>query len=148
MGYLYNTYYETFNERLGLDVSVATFYCLLGVFFSVGLTVGKMSMRLTKLNLANFERKHPWIAVPLMLILYGACFSSGWIFLLLVILFLSTVGLCGLPAMLCGPICIAWAKGLETHELFSQVPFGTRDDVTKCLLLWKDPLAEYLWSLV
>jgi hypothetical protein len=62
------------------------------------------------------------------------------------------------PVVSFGPVCGLVPKGIEAYVLFSQPPFRTADNgtdydlwwndqKTECLLLWKDPMADYLWSL-
>ncbi|RGP69536.1 hypothetical protein FSPOR_4640 [Fusarium sporotrichioides] len=146
--YLHTLVFEAFNERLGLNVSVLTYYLLSCMFFILWMEIAKILKRVTNLVISDFERKHPWVAWPVLVIVGTALFSFFFVFMLLIITCISLLGFAILPAMLSGPLSIGWVKGLETQNMFSQVPFGTRDEGISCLLLWKDPVAEYLWSLV
>lgn len=148
VAYLYTLVYEAFNERLGLNMSVWTFYLVAGMLFGLWMAVAKILTRVTNLGIDAFLKKHPWVAWPIFIIMGTALLSFFFAFMFLIITCISLLGFAILPAMLSGPLSIGWAKCLETQSMFSQVPFGTRDEANECLLLWKDPVAEYLWSLV
>ncbi|OBS22587.1 hypothetical protein FPOA_08923 [Fusarium poae] len=148
LAFMYTLVYEGFNEKLGLNVSIWTFYLLAVVSFGLWMVASKILSRLTNTVIANFEKKYPWVGRPVLIVVSGAAFCYFFIFIIFMIICISLLGFSILPAMLSGPVSIGLTKGWETQTMFSQVPFGTNNEATKCLLLWKDPVADYLWSLV
>ncbi|CEI70375.1 hypothetical protein FVEN_g1116 [Fusarium venenatum] len=146
--YLSILIYEISTEPLGLHVSVWTFYLLAAMLISLWTAAAKILSRLPSSTFTDLDRKHPWIARPAIIILGAMFFSFYFILGMFMVMCVSLLGFAILPALLSSVVSIGLTKGWEAHAMFSQVPFGTNDEATECLLLWKDPVAEYLWSLV
>lgn len=137
-----NTYvgiFEMFQEWVRTDMSMATFYILLAVFFVVVYVVVQIFTKSSRVTTAN-----TWLVLPSVLVL---CIIMLVFFCMLLVVIMPPV-LFWFPAMLSGPTCILLTKGYEIRALFSQPPFTASSGESDCFLLWKDPVAEYLWSLV
>jgi hypothetical protein len=54
-----------------------------------------------------------------------------------------------MPGMISGSGCMLFIKIKEMKMLFQQPPFGApTEEHPACPALWKDPAADYLWSLM
>ncbi|KAL6914684.1 hypothetical protein FSST1_012444 [Fusarium sambucinum] len=148
LAFMYTLVYEGFSEKLGLNVSIWTFYLLAAVSCGLWVVASKILTRITNVAIADFERKYPWVGRPALIIVGGATFCFFFVFIIFIIICISLFGFSILPAMLSGWASIGLTKGWETQAMFLQVPFKTNDEANECLLLWKDPVADYLWSLV
>ncbi|KAM0193074.1 hypothetical protein ACHAPI_007795 [Fusarium lateritium] len=136
------TYYEiykSFEEHLPFDMSITTFYVLLGVFFVVVFIIAKLYTRSSGMKDSSL-----WVMLPAILALGSILIAFFFLWLMVMV----PIIVLWLPAMLSGPTCILLTKGYETRAMFSQVPFSPSTNGTDCFLLWKDPVADYLWSLV
>ncbi|KAM0420634.1 hypothetical protein ACHAPT_011550 [Fusarium lateritium] len=52
-------------------------------------------------------------------------------------------------AVMTSIFCVLWVKGSEGYEIWSQIGYaGSADETNPCPMLWKDPVSEYLWSLM
>jgi hypothetical protein len=139
VGNMYYEMYKGIEEQLPYDISVTKFYTFIGVLFVVSYIIAKLYTGATGLRDSRL-----WVLLPAALVL-------GSIFLALFYLWLMVMApllVFGFPAMLSGPTCVLLTKGYETRAMFSQVPFGPSMNDKDCFLLWKDPTADYLWSLV
>ncbi|KAH7173865.1 uncharacterized protein B0J16DRAFT_351021 [Fusarium flagelliforme] len=138
---IYSGIYRDVSHTLSLDVSMPIFYLLVAIFFAIFFT----SSHLYK-DSGFFKRlgDNLWLLIPALLITIVAMIA----FMCMVLLMMVPISLFLFPSVLSGPGCIFTMKGLEIRDTFSQPPFRVLTNETDCLLLWKDPVAEYLWSLV
>ncbi|KAM0355092.1 hypothetical protein ACHAPU_000950 [Fusarium lateritium] len=139
MGKIYIGIYEMFEGWLPFDMTVTTFYLFVGAFFVVVYIAARIFTKSSRM-----EKTSVWVVIPGLLFIGSIvlAFFCMWIICLMPLL------LFWLPAMVSGPTCIFLTKGYEIRALFSQPPFTASASESDCILLWKDPLAEYLWSLV
>jgi hypothetical protein len=140
--FLYEFYagiYTEFARTLSLQISMTAFYLLVGIFFAVVFSLPHVY------NGPGFEKVNSlWAMIPALLVLLAVMIT----FFCMLMLMMLPVLLVLFPSLVSGPGCIFTMKGYETRALFSQPPFGPLANETECLLLWKDPMAECLWSLV
>ena len=138
------------------NVQLSTFYFFIVPGFLVFLYFGKMAI--TRAD--GFKlRSNGLCGVLLEVIGLIIGFCAFWVLLVATALFsIGPLFSYFLPVASFGPAYGLLPKGIETYVLFSQPPFrmaenGTdyalwwNDQNTECLLLWKDPMADYLWSL-
>ncbi|RBR25508.1 uncharacterized protein FIESC28_01746 [Fusarium coffeatum] len=138
---VYSGIYKDASHTLSLDVSMPIFYLLVAAFFGVFFTFSHLCKD------SGFSKRLSnslWVLIPALLILVVAIVA----FMCMVILMVVPISLYLVPSVLSGPGCIFTMKGLEIRDVFSQPPFEVSTNRTDCLLLWKDPAADYLWSLV
>ena len=138
---IYSGIYKDTSHTLSLDVSMTTFYLLVAAFFSVFFTFSHLCKD------SGFSKRLSnslWVTIPALLILVVAMVA----FMCMVMLMVVPICFYLIPSVLSGPGCIFTMKGLEIRDIFSQPPFEVSTNKTDCLLLWKDPAADYLWSLV
>ncbi|KAF5666683.1 hypothetical protein FHETE_6182 [Fusarium heterosporum] len=135
----YIALFGIFEGWLPADTAVTTFYLLVGVF----LVVAYIAVQ-TFAKSVRMENASMWVLIPGLIFICSIALAVFYLYMmcLMPLVFFS------FPAMLSGPTCIFLTKGYEIRALFSQPPFITPGSESDCLLLWKDPLAEYLWSLV
>ncbi|KAH7151536.1 hypothetical protein DER46DRAFT_650585 [Fusarium sp. MPI-SDFR-AT-0072] len=141
--FLYEFYigiYTEFARVFSLQISMPIFYLFVAVFFAVFFTLPHVY------NGPGFEAvgKSLWATIPALLAVLAAILTFFCMFMLMMLPVLLVL----LPSLVSGPGSIFTMKGYETRALFSEPPFTPVMNETDCLLLWKDPVAEYLWSLV
>ncbi|KAF4451246.1 hypothetical protein F53441_5748 [Fusarium austroafricanum] len=132
--------YETSIEKLSLDISITMFYFLVGAFFALVFGTVGLYTNLDK----NEKADNFWVPILFALIMVPIIIVFICIFISLMI----PAVMAWIPSLLSGITCMLVMKGKETRALFSQPPFVPSGNATDCLLLWKDPMAEYMWSLV
>ena len=138
---VYSGIYKDASHTLSLDVSMPIFYLLVAAFFGLFFTFSHLCKD------SGFSKRlgnNLWVLIPALLILIVAMVA----FMCMIMLMVVPIALYLVPCVLSGPGCIFTMKGLEIRDIFSQPPFEVSTNKTDCLLLWKDPAAEYLWSLV
>ncbi|CAG7555298.1 unnamed protein product [Fusarium equiseti] len=138
---IYSGIHKDVSQTLSLDVSMPIFYLLVAAFFAPFFTFSHLCKD------SGFSKRlsnNLWVLIPALLILIVAMVA----FMCMVLLMVVPISLYLLPSVLSGPGCIFTMKGLEIRDMFSQPPFEVLTNTTDCLLLWKDPAADYLWSLV
>jgi hypothetical protein len=136
---IYYEIYKGFENYLPYDMSITTFYILMGVFFVVVYIIAKLYVGTSKMKDLS-----PWVSLPAIIVLVSIFITFFCLWLMVMVPLLAFF----YPAMLSGPTCILLTKGFETRAMFSQVPFGSSTSDKDCFLLWKDSTADYLWSLV
>ncbi|KAF4498975.1 hypothetical protein FAGAP_4850 [Fusarium agapanthi] len=135
----YEGIYKEFSRVFSLQISMPTFYLLVGAFFAVFFIFSHVY------NGPGFEKLNSlWSIIPALLVVLAVMLSF---FCMLMLMMLPAL-LVLLPSLVSGPGCIFTMKGYETRALFREPPFTSVTNEMDCLLLWKDPVAEYLWSLV
>ncbi|KAJ4248363.1 hypothetical protein NW762_012692 [Fusarium torreyae] len=138
-GGVYAAMHQMVMEKFSLDISVTRFYVYVGIFLVVAFTMSKIYLLIDKAASCS-----ALVLLPFMLIVAGVAiaFFCMWLMMLaplVVVSFLPVVN---------GPLCAFGLKGYEVQQMLSQPPFVPPMNETECLALWKDPMAEYLWSLV
>lgn len=138
------------------NIQLSTFYFFIVPGFLVFLYFGKMAI--TRAD--GFKlRSNGLCGVLLEVVGLIIGFCAFWVILVATAAFsIGPLFSYFLPVASFGPAYGLLPKGIETYVLFSQPPFRTaengtdyalwwNDQKTECLLLWKDPMADYLWSL-
>ncbi|KAH6954284.1 hypothetical protein DER45DRAFT_570194 [Fusarium avenaceum] len=138
VGGMYYELYKVFAKVLPYDMSVTTFYTLMGSFFVVAYILAKLYT-----GPSGLRDSRLWVLLPALLVLG----SISLVFFCLWLMVTMPLVVFSFPAMLSGPTCIILTKVYETYAMLSQVPFGPTTSEQDCFLLWKDPAADYLWSL-
>ncbi|EWZ79849.1 hypothetical protein NW765_015098 [Fusarium oxysporum] len=136
----YEGIYAEFAREFSLQISMPIFYLFVAVFLAVFFTLPHVY------NGPGFEAvsKSLWAMIPALLVVLAAMLTFFCMFMLIMLPVLMVL----FPSLVSGPGSIFTMKGYETRALFSQPPFTPVMNETDCVLLWKDPVAEYLWSLV
>ncbi|EXL74855.1 hypothetical protein FOPG_10145 [Fusarium oxysporum f. sp. conglutinans race 2 54008] len=136
----YEGIYAEFARVFSLQISMPIFYLFVAVFLAVFFMLPHVY------NGPGFEAvgKSLWAMIPALLVVLAAMLTFFYMFMLIMLPVLLVL----FPSLVSGPGSIFTMKGYETRALFSQPPFTPVMNETDCVLLWKDPVAEYLWSLV
>ncbi|CAJ0546604.1 Ff.00g012310.m01.CDS01 [Fusarium sp. VM40] len=137
-GGMYNEFYKGFAKVLPYDMSITTFYTVMGGFFVFAWIFAKLYT-----GASGLRDSRLWVLLPATLVL-GSIFLAFFCLWLMIMMPLVAFGF---PAMLSGPTCILLTKVYETRTMLSQVPFSPTTNEQDCFMLWKDPAADYLWSL-
>ncbi|KAF5603292.1 hypothetical protein FPCIR_1488 [Fusarium pseudocircinatum] len=135
----YTGIYTEFTRTFSLQISLPMFYLLVAAYFAAFFIIPNMYKG------PGFKQLHSlWTMIPAVLVLLAVVL----VFFLMFMLMIMPAVLVLIPSLISGPGSIFTMKGYETRAMFSQPPFRPVMNETDCLLLWKDPVAEYLWSLV
>ncbi|WAO96248.1 Hypothetical protein NCS54_01391600 [Fusarium falciforme] len=131
--------YKAFVTQEGDHISMFDFYRNLAIVFGVLLTI---VISFTK----RVEKNDTfWSLIPLAL----AALSSIVLICLGAVFILYPFLIIWLPGMLSGVGSILFIKIKELKMLLGQPPFAlASEEFPACPALWKDPMAEYLWSLM
>ncbi|KLP09480.1 Uncharacterized protein Y057_9255 [Fusarium fujikuroi] len=136
---LYEGIYTEFTRVFSLQISLPVFYLLVAAYFAAFFTIPNLYKG------PGFQNLHTlWTIVPAVLVVVAVVLVFFCMFMLMIMPAVMVL----IPSLISGPGSIFTMKGYETRAMFSQPPFGPVINETDCLLLWKDPVAEYLWSLV
>ncbi|KAF5660702.1 hypothetical protein FCIRC_12060 [Fusarium circinatum] len=136
---LYEAIYTEFARVFSLQISMPVFYLCVAVFFAAFFIIPNMY------NGPGFKSLHTlWTIIPALLVVIAVVITFFCMFMLMIMPAVLVL----IPSLISGPGSILTMKGYETRALFSQPPFTPVLNETDCLLLWKDSVAEYLWSLV
>ncbi|RSL89581.1 hypothetical protein CEP51_001127 [Fusarium floridanum] len=137
--FTYPSLYEGFVTQEGDHISMYEFYRNLAVIVAILLAINVVFMR-------RPEKDHTvWSVALLSLAALSslALFALGMIFLLYPFFFLL------FPGLLSGIGSILFIRIKELKMLLGQPPFAlASDEFPACPALWKDPMTEYLWSLI
>jgi len=138
------------------NAHLPTFYFFIVAGFLVFLTLGKMAItRADRFKLTS--KTVCGVLLEVIGLIIGFCVF--WFIMVVTAVFsIGPLFSYFSPIVSFGPVCGLLPKGIETYVLFSQPPFRTaengtdydlwwNDERTECILLWKDPMADYLWSL-
>ncbi|KAF5717815.1 hypothetical protein FMUND_5546 [Fusarium mundagurra] len=128
----YELVYTGFTSVFSLHISLPTFYLLFAAYVASFFIILNRYM-------GSGPQPLPRLLLELAFII---------VFFFMFMLMISPVIVVLIPSLVSGPGSIFTMKGYETRAMFSQPPFRPVMNETDCLLLWKDPVAEYLWSLV
>ncbi|KAJ3536305.1 hypothetical protein NM208_g6779 [Fusarium decemcellulare] len=91
------------------------------------------------------ERLGLWMLVPTVVLL--VC-TIGFFWIFMMYIFLPTMFI-WFPGMMSGSGSVLFVKGKELRDLFRQPPFVVAsEEYPACPALWKDPMAEDIWSLM
>ncbi|KAF4444230.1 hypothetical protein FACUT_811 [Fusarium acutatum] len=135
----YQGIYAEFTRVFSLQISLPIFYLFVAAYFAAFFIISNMYKG------TGFQNLHTlWTIIPALLVVLAVVLTFFCMFMLMI----TPAVLVLLPSLVSGPGSIFTMKGYETRALFSQPPFKPVTSETDCLLLWKDPVAEYLWSLV
>ncbi|KAG5807827.1 hypothetical protein H9Q74_007544 [Fusarium xylarioides] len=135
----YEGIYTEFTRVFSLQISMPIFYLLVAAYFAAFFTIPNMYKG------PGFQQLHTlWTIIPALLVVVAVVL----VFFLMFMLMIMPTVLVLIPSLISGPGSIFTMKGYETRAMFSQPPFTPVMNETDCDLLWKDPVAEYLWSLV
>ena len=136
---LYEGIYTEFTRVFSLQISLPVFYLLVAAYFAAFFTIPNLYKG------PGFQNLHTlWTIIPAVLVVVAVVLVFFCMFMLMIMPAVMVL----IPSLISGPGSIFTMKGYETRAMFSQPPFGPVMNETDCLLLWKDPVAEYLWSLV
>ncbi|RBQ77015.1 hypothetical protein FVER14953_20051 [Fusarium verticillioides] len=135
----YEGIYREFTGVFSLQISLPVFYLLVAAYFALFFIISNMYKG------PGFKSLHTlWTIIPAVLVVLAFMIV---LFLMFMLMIMPTI-LVLMPSLISGPGSIFTMKGYETRAIFSQPPFTPVINETGCLLVWKDPAAEYLWSLV
>nr|RBQ90729.1 hypothetical protein FVER53263_21101 [Fusarium verticillioides] len=135
----YEGIYREFTGVFSLQISLPVFYLLVAAYFALFFIISNMYKG------PGFKSLHTlWTIIPAVLVVLAFMIV---LFLMFMLMIMPTI-LVLMPSLISGPGSIFTMKGYETRAMFSQPPFTPVMNETGCLLVWKDPAAEYLWSLV
>ncbi|KAJ4328104.1 hypothetical protein N0V84_001472 [Fusarium piperis] len=136
---MYPSLYEGFITQEGDHISMFDFYRNLAVIVGILLTIVIAFVRRVE------KHDNVWSLIPAGL---AALSSIALIFIGMVFIIFPFMVL-WFPGMLSGVGSILFIKIKEWKMLFGQPPFAlASDEFPACPALWKDPIAEYLWSLM
>lgn len=131
--------YEAFVTQEGDHISMFDFYRNLAIVSGILLTIVISFTRRVEKN-DTF-----WSLIPLIL----AALSSIVLMCLGTVFILYPFLIIWFPGMLSGVGSILFIRIKELKMLLGQPPFAlASDEFPACPALWKDPMAEYLWSLM
>ncbi|KAF4973362.1 hypothetical protein FSARC_340 [Fusarium sarcochroum] len=139
LGTIYAGIYEISMEQFSLDMSITRFYIYVGVFFVVAFAIARLYFFISDRGNCS-----PMVMVPFAL---AICCVAIAIYCVWMIMLCPLLVISFLP-VISGPTCAFTIKGYDAKHMFLQPPFVPPSNETECLALWKDPVAEYLWSLV
>ncbi|PNP76623.1 hypothetical protein FNYG_10042 [Fusarium nygamai] len=128
----YELIYTLFTSAFSLHISLPTFYLLFAAYFAAFFIFSNMYM-------GSGSQPLPRLLLELAVVIVFFC-----MFMLMITPAIAVL----IPSLVSGPGSIFTMKGYETRAMFSQPPFAPVMNETDCVLVWKDPVAEYLWSLV
>ncbi|KAF5637803.1 hypothetical protein F52700_4505 [Fusarium sp. NRRL 52700] len=135
----YTAIYTEFTRAFSLQISMPVFYLLVAAYFAAFFIIPNTYKG------SGFQNLHTlWTIIPALLVVLAVTL----IFFCMFMLMIMPAVLVLIPSLISGPGSIFTMKGYETRAMFSQPPFTPMMNETDCVLLWKDPVSEYLWSLV
>ncbi|KAH7183273.1 uncharacterized protein B0J16DRAFT_345615 [Fusarium flagelliforme] len=138
------------------NAHLPSFYFFIVAGFLAALTLGKMAIA----RVDGYKLKSKTLCgviLEVIGIIIGFCVFC-FIMAMTTIFSIGPLFSYFMPVASFGPAWGLLPKVAETYVIFSQPPFRTADNgtdyilwwndqETECLLLWKDPMADYLWSL-
>ncbi|KAL2672263.1 hypothetical protein Neosp_012964 [[Neocosmospora] mangrovei] len=136
--------YEAFVTQEGDHISMFDFYRNVAIIFGVLLTIViAVTKRVEKNGIKNN------ISLLSLIPLAFSALSSIILVCLGMLFILYPFMMIWFPGMLSGVGSILFVKIKEWKMLLAQPPFApASEEFPACPALWKDPMAEYLWSLM
>ena len=136
--------YEAFVTQEGDHISMFDFYRNVAIIFGVLLTIViAVTKRVEKNGIKNN------ISILSLIPLAFSALSSIILVCLGMLFILYPFMMIWFPGMLSGVGSILFVKIKEWKMLLAQPPFApASEEFPACPALWKDPIAEYLWSLM
>lgn len=143
--YLQSLFLDMLLEEMQLDFSI---YVLPWIIILLDIALWSFISNIERLGISKRQFKNPRVLALVLFVGFVAFFSSFWIMLLLIGIVISPLSISLGYAGVFGALSTIVLKGLEIYGLFSQPPFKEPRFGDPCLWLWKDPMADYLWSLL